>query len=60
LLETNKEVESAKQIIIEVIKEIRNLRATNNIMPSDTIKLLLKVKKSKLDIFNEEVLHIIS
>lgn len=60
LLPENKEIENGKQIIIEVIKEIRNLRAENNIMPSNPIKLLLKVKKSKQDLFNEETLEIIS
>lgn len=59
-LEVNKEVESGKQIIIEVIKEIRNLRAENNIMPSNSIQLFLKVKKSKLELFNEENLALIS
>ncbi|MDD5770222.1 MAG: valine--tRNA ligase [Candidatus Gracilibacteria bacterium] len=59
-LPENKEIESGKQIIIEVIKEIRNLRAENNIMPSSSIKLLLKVKKSKQELFNDEILVLIS
>lgn len=59
-LPINKEIEKDKQIIIEVIKEIRNLRAENNIMPSDTVKLKLKVKKSKLDLFSPENLALIS
>lgn len=54
------EIEKDKQIIIEVIKEIRNLRAENNIMPSNPIKLLLKIKKAKQDLFNSEILKIIS
>ncbi len=56
----NKEIEKDKQIIIEVITEIRRLRAENNIVPSNTIKLLLKVKKSKQDLFNDEILALIS
>lgn len=56
----DKEIEKDKQIIIEVIREIRNLRAENNIMPSNPIKLLLKVKKAKQDLFNAETLEIIS
>lgn len=56
----SKEIEKDKDIIIEVIKEIRNLRAENNIMPSNTIKLLLKVKKSKLDLFTQDNLILIS
>lgn len=59
-VQADKEIEKDKQIIIEVIKEIRNLRAENNIMPSNPIKLLLKVKKAKQDLFNEENLSIIS
>ena len=34
--------DGAKQIIIDVIKEIRTLRADNNIMPNKSIKLLKK------------------
>lgn len=56
----NKEIEKDKQIIIEVITEIRRLRAENNIMPSNPIKLLLKVKKAKQDLFSAETLEIIS
>jgi valyl-tRNA synthetase len=43
-----------------VITEIRKLRAENNIMPSNPIKLLLKVKKAKQDLFSAETLEIIS
>ncbi len=59
-LKADKEIEKDKQILIEVIKEIRNLRAENNIMPSTPIKVELKVKKAKLELFGDENLDIIS
>jgi len=59
-IKANKEIEKDKQIIIEVIKEIRNLRAENNIMPSKWVKLFLKIKKSKLELFSQEILALIS
>jgi hypothetical protein len=33
----DKNIEKQKELIIEVIKEIRRLRAENNIMPNKTI-----------------------
>lgn len=59
-LKADKEIEKDKQILIEVIKEIRNLRAEHNIMPSTPIKVELKVKKAKIELFGEENLNIIS
>lgn len=60
LLPNNKEIEADKQIIIDVIKEIRTLRADNNIMPNKSIKLLLKPKKAKAELFNDDILFLIS
>ncbi len=60
LLPESKDIDAGKEIIIEVIREIRNLRAENNIVPSSSIKLLLKVKPSKAELFNDEVLKVIS
>lgn len=59
-INSNREIEKDKQIIIEVIKEIRNIRSENNIMPSNSIKLKLKIKKSKQDLFSKENLDLIS
>ncbi len=59
-LRADKEIEKDKQILIEVIREIRNLRAENNIMPSTPIKVELKVKKAKLELFSPENINIIS
>lgn len=56
----DKEIEKDKQILIEVIREIRNLRAENNIMPSTPIQVELKVKKAKLELFSPENINIIS
>ena len=56
----DKNISKDKEIIIEVIKEIRAIRADNNIMPNKTIKIKLKPKASKKDLFWEEVLLIIS
>lgn len=59
-LKADKEIEKQKEIIIEVITEIRRIRADNNIMPNKSINLLLKPKKWLSEIFNEEVIFIIS
>ena len=60
LLPENREIEKDKEIIIEVITKIRKIRAENNIVPSSSIKLLLKIKPSKSELFNDEVLKVIS
>jgi valyl-tRNA synthetase len=36
-IERNEEIEKDKKLVIEIIKEIRRLRAENNIMPNKTI-----------------------
>lgn len=59
-LKSDKEIEKQKEIIIEVITEIRRIRADNNIMPNKSINLLLKPKKSVAEIFDEEVIFLIS
>lgn len=59
-LKADKEIEKQKEIIIEVITEIRRIRADNNIMPNKSINLLLKPKKSVAEIFDEEVIFLIS
>jgi valyl-tRNA synthetase len=56
----NKEIENKKSIITDVIKEVRKIRADNNIMPNKSIRLLLKSKKTNIEIFDEEVLFLIS
>jgi valyl-tRNA synthetase len=60
LIKENKEIESRKLVITDVIKEIRKIRADNNIMPNKSINLFLKPKKTNADIFDEEVLFLIS
>lgn len=60
LIKSDKEIEKQKEIIVDVITEIRRIRADNNIMPNKSIKLLLKPKKANLELFNEEVLFLIS
>lgn len=59
-LPNNNEIEKQKEIIIDVIKEIRKIRADNNIMPNKSIKILLKPKKWLEELFNEEVIFLIS
>jgi valyl-tRNA synthetase len=36
-IERNEGIEKDKKLVIEIIKEIRRLRAENNIMPNKTI-----------------------
>lgn len=60
LIKSDKEIEKQKEVIVDVITEIRRIRADNNIMPNKSIKLLLKPKKANLELFNEEVLFLIS
>ena len=57
---SSKEIEKNKDIVIELIKEVRNIRAVNQIMPNKSIKLMIKPKKSLRDIFSEDTLFILS
>ncbi len=57
-LERNEKVEKEKKLIIEVIKEIRKLRADNNIMPNKTIWLQIYAKNKNAEII-AEVLELI-
>lgn len=43
-------IEKTKEVIIDLIREIRNLRASNNIPPSKTIWLKLFVKSKNIDL----------
>lgn len=56
----DKNIEKQKNILIETLKEIRNIRAENNIVPSNPIKVELKVKPSLKELFGAENLEIIS
>lgn len=59
-IKADKDIEKQKEIIIDVITEIRRIRADNNIMPNKSINLLLKPKKAISEIFNDEVIFLIS
>jgi valyl-tRNA synthetase len=52
-LERNEQIEKDKKLIIEIIKEIRRLRADNNIMPSKTIWLQIYAKNKNAEIISE-------
>lgn len=52
-LEVNKDIEKAHSLFVEVIKEIRKLRAENNIMPNKTIKLKIYAKNKNAEILSE-------
>jgi len=58
-LQASEKIEKNKELVIEVIKEIRRLRADNNIMPDKTIKLFIYAKKHNLELL-EWVKDIIS
>ena len=51
-------IEKDKELIIEVIREIRNLRAKNNVLPSNTIWVKILAKNKNCEIL-EEVLELI-
>ena len=58
-LERNIEVEKSKTLIMDLIREVRKLRAENNIMPNKTIKLKIYAKNKNAEMFSE-VLDLIS
>jgi valyl-tRNA synthetase len=55
-----KDIEADKTIIIDVIKEVRKIRADNNIMPNKSIKLSLKPKKAKAELFDDLMILLLS
>ncbi len=54
-IKRNEEIESEKQIIIDLIKEIRKLRAENNLIPSNTIKVQIYVRNKNTEIISESI-----
>ncbi len=58
-LEVNKEIEKSHTLFVEVIREVRKLRAENNVMPNKTIKLKIYAKNTNAEILSE-VLDLIS
>jgi valyl-tRNA synthetase len=52
-LERNIEIEKAKNLVIEIIKEVRRLRVENDIKPNKTIKLKIYAKNKNAEIINE-------
>nr|MDD3719994.1 valine--tRNA ligase [Candidatus Gracilibacteria bacterium] len=47
-IKRDEEVEKEKQVIIDLIKEIRKIRAENNVIPSNTIKVQIYVRSKNL------------
>ncbi len=54
-LERNIEIEKDNKLIIEIIKEIRRLRADNNILPNRTIWLTIYAKNKNAEIISEVI-----
>ena len=54
-LERNIEIEKDNKLIIEIIKEIRRLRADNNILPNRTIWLTIYAKNKNSEIISEVI-----
>jgi len=52
-IEINKDAEKAHTLFVEVIREIRKLRAENNIMPNKSIKLKIYAKNTNAEVLNE-------
>ncbi len=55
----NEQIEKDKKLIIDIIKEIRSLRADNNIMPNKTIGLQVYAKNKNAEVI-DEVLELIA
>ncbi len=51
-IDVDKEAEKAHTLFVEVVKEIRKLRAENNIMPNKTIKLQIYAKNNNAEILS--------
>ncbi len=51
-LEVNTDIEKAHTLFVEVIREVRKLRAENNVMPNKTIKLKIYAKNKNAEILN--------
>lgn len=49
----DKEAEKAHKLFVEVVREIRKLRAENNIMPNKSIKLKIYAKNKNAEILTE-------
>jgi len=58
-IERNEDIEKDKKLVIEIIKEIRRLRAENNIMPNKTIGLQIYALNKNADILSD-VMYIIA
>lgn len=54
-IKRNETIESEKQVIIDLIKEIRKLRAENNLLPSNTIKVKIYVRSKNLETITESL-----
>ncbi len=54
-LERNEEIELEKNLIISIIKEIRNIRAENGLVKSKTIDVRIFAKNKNLEIVNENL-----
>ncbi len=48
-IKRNEDIEKEKQVVIDLIREIRKLRAENNVMPSEAIKVQIYVKVKNLE-----------
>jgi valyl-tRNA synthetase len=58
-IERNEKIEKDKELVIEIIKEIRRLRAENNIMPNKTIGLQIYALNKNAETLSE-VMYLIS
>lgn len=52
-LQSDAEVEKAHDLFVEIVREVRRLRADNNIMPNKSIKLKIYAKNGNADIIQE-------
>jgi len=52
-LERNEQIEKDKVLVMDLIREVRKLRAENNIMPNKTIKLKIYAKNKNAEILGE-------
>jgi len=52
-IDRNEQIEKDNKLVVDTIKEIRSIRADNNIMPNKTIGLQIYAKNKNANILNE-------
>jgi valyl-tRNA synthetase len=54
-IKSDDQIEKDKKLIMDIIREIRSLRADNNIMPNKTIGLQIYAKNKNAEVISEVI-----